>query len=168
MRIRNTITITLKLRAQLLYPLRPCIYVSKISRLTPVHRCTYSTSVALDYFLCEYALGEAALVPLRCGPMTQRPTGLSFRTVRGDEGKCVKWVIVIKHYCGVIMTAMKSRISSLAITRPFIQLGIKENIKAPRHWPLCGEFTGDRWIPHTKASNAENVSIWWRHHQSLS
>ena len=22
-----------------------------------------------------------------------------------------------------------------------------ENIKAPRHWPLCGEFTGDRWIP---------------------
>ena len=27
---------------------------------------------------------------------------------------------------------------------------IKENIKAPRHWPLCGEFTGDRWIPRTK------------------
>ena len=27
---------------------------------------------------------------------------------------------------------------------------IKENIKAPRHWPLRGEFTGDRWIPRTK------------------
>ena len=26
---------------------------------------------------------------------------------------------------------------------------IKENIKAPRHWPLCREFTGDRWIPST-------------------
>ena len=26
---------------------------------------------------------------------------------------------------------------------------IKENLKAPRHWLLCGEFTGDRWIPHT-------------------
>ena len=25
---------------------------------------------------------------------------------------------------------------------------IKENIKAPRHWPLWGEFTSDRWIPH--------------------
>ena len=24
-----------------------------------------------------------------------------------------------------------------------------ENIKAPRHWPLCGEFTGDRWILRT-------------------
>ena len=25
----------------------------------------------------------------------------------------------------------------------------KKNIKAPRHWPLCGEFSGDRWIPRT-------------------
>ena len=32
---------------------------------------------------------------------------------------------------------------------------IKENIKAPRHWSLCGEFTGDRWIPAQMASNAE-------------
>ena len=27
---------------------------------------------------------------------------------------------------------------------------IKENNKAPRHWPLCGEFTGDWWIHRTK------------------
>ena len=31
----------------------------------------------------------------------------------------------------------------------FIQTQIKGNIKAPLHWPLCGEFTGDRWIPST-------------------
>ena len=31
----------------------------------------------------------------------------------------------------------------------FVQAQIKENIKAPRHWPLCGEFTGNRWIPRT-------------------
>ena len=36
---------------------------------------------------------------------------------------------------------------------------IKENIKVPRHWPLCGEF------PAQMASNAENVSIRWRHHE---
>ena len=41
---------------------------------------------------------------------------------------------------------------------------IKENIKASRCWPLCGEFTDDRWIPRKKAINSENVSIWWRHH----
>ena len=42
---------------------------------------------------------------------------------------------------------------------------MKENIKAPpRHWPLCGEFTGTGEFPAQMASNAENVSIWWRHH----
>ena len=35
-------------------------------------------------------------------------------------------------------------------TELFIQAQMKENIKAPRHWPLWGEFTGDRWIPLTK------------------
>ena len=42
--------------------------------------------------------------------------------------------------------------------QPFVQAQTKENIKAPCHWPLWGEITGDR------PSNAENVSIWWRHH----
>ena len=35
-------------------------------------------------------------------------------------------------------------------TQPFVQTHIKESIKAPCHWPLWGEFTGDRWIPRTK------------------
>ena len=41
---------------------------------------------------------------------------------------------------------------------------IKKNIKAPCPWPLCGEFTGKGEFPAQMASNAENVSIWWRHH----
>ena len=49
-------------------------------------------------------------------------------------------------------------------TQLFIQAEIKENIKAPRHWPLCGEFTGTGEFPTQMASNAENVYIWWRHH----
>ena len=44
---------------------------------------------------------------------------------------------------------LKSPTSRLC-TQPFVQTQIKENIKAPRHWPLWGEFTGDRWIPRTK------------------
>ena len=34
-----------------------------------------------------------------------------------------------------------------------------------RHWPLCGEFTGTGEFPAQRASFAENVSIWWRHHE---
>ena len=60
---------------------------------------------------------------------------------------------------------LKSPTSPL-LTQLLFQTQIKENIKAPRHWHLCGEFTGDRWIPRTlwKVSNTGNVSIWWRHH----
>ena len=61
--------------------------------------------------------------------------------------------------------ASKSPASRL-ITQPFIQAYIKENIKAPRHWPLCGEFTGE--FPAQMASNAENVFIWWRLHVILT
>ena len=51
------------------------------------------------------------------------------------------------------MGEMTSQITSLTIvTQPkrFIQSQIKENIKGPRLSPLCGEFTGDRWIPRIK------------------
>ena len=49
------------------------------------------------------------------------------------------------HYNDVIMGMIASQITSLTI----VQTQIKENIKALCQWPLCGEFTGDRWIPHT-------------------
>ena len=49
--------------------------------------------------------------------------------------------------------------ASRLFTELFIQAQIKENIKAPRHWPLCGKNS-----PVTGASNAENISIIWRHH----
>ena len=54
-----------------------------------------------------------------------------------------------------------SNLTALSLfTQPFIQTQIKENIKAPRHWLLCGEFTGGRWVPAQIASNEENISIW--------
>ena len=55
------------------------------------------------------------------------------------------------HKSDVIMSAMASQITGFTnVYTPFVQAQIIENIKAPRHRPLWGEFTGDRWIPHTK------------------
>ena len=46
---------------------------------------------------------------------------------------------------------MASQITGVSMAiQPFAQTQIKENIKAPCHWPLGGESTGDRWIPLTK------------------
>ena len=48
------------------------------------------------------------------------------------------------------MSAMASQITGVSIVYSTVQAQIKENIKAPCHWPLRGEFTGDRRIPLTK------------------
>ena len=54
---------------------------------------------------------------------------------------------LIDHYNNVILSA-------IAIVYSTVYSGAdKKNIKAPRHSPLWGLFTGDWWI-----------SIWWRHH----
>ena len=62
------------------------------------------------------------------------------------------------------MDTIASQITSLTIVywTVYSDTQIKQNIKAPRHWPVCGEFTGE--FPAQMAINAENVSIWWRHH----
>ena len=59
---------------------------------------------------------------------------------------------------------LKSPASGL-FAQLFVQMYTKENIKAPRHWPWWGESTGDRGFPSQRANNAENVYIWWRHHE---
>ena len=64
------------------------------------------------------------------------------------------------HYNNVIMGAMASQIG----TQPFIPVQIKDTSKlrvtglCVGNSPVTGEF------PAQMASNAENVSIWWRHH----
>ena len=58
--------------------------------------------------------------------------------------------MVLLHYDDVVVGAMASQIISLTIVNSKVYSGAdQENIKVPHHWPLCGEFTGDRWIPRT-------------------
>ena len=70
-----------------------------------------------------------------------------------DSEKYIKCVVIKYYriqYTDVIMGAMASQITSLNIVYLTVYSAqIKENIKVPCHWPLCGAFTGDRWIPRT-------------------
>ena len=70
------------------------------------------------------------------------------------------------HYNDVIMGAMASQITSLTIvyTTVYSRRRSKKTSK-PRVTGLCAwnsPVTGE--FPAQMASNAENVSIWWRHH----
>ena len=121
---------------------------------------------------------------LRCGPQTGRPLVLSravnspsmWDWMRGFNGNTPHKIAPVQpsaeNTLHITLTSwwlrwrLKSPASRL-FTQPFIQTQIKENIKAPCHWPLCGEFTETGEFPAQRASNAENVFIWWRHHDDL-
>ena len=82
-----------------------------------------------------------------------------------------KWKYIFDtntNYSDVIVSAMPSRITGVSVvcSTPFVKAQMKEHIKAPRHWPLRGESRWPLGSPQ-KVSNAQNVSIWWRHHACL-
>ena len=63
------------------------------------------------------------------------------------------------------MGTMTSQITSLtSVYSTAYRAQIKENLKAPRHWPLSGNSPVTGEFPAQMASNAENVYTWWRHH----
>ena len=68
------------------------------------------------------------------------------------------------HYTYVIMSTMASLITGASIIYSTVFSGADKKT-TKRHWPLWGEFTANRWISRTQACNAENISIWWRHHE---
>ena len=83
-----------------------------------------------------------------------------FPLPKGEDAK------YISHYYDVLMSAIASQITSLTIVYSTIysRHRSKKTSKPRVTWPLCREFTGTGEFPEQKASNAENVSIWWRHY----
>ena len=77
------------------------------------------------------------------------------------------WVKLRPHYSDVIMTTMASPINSLIIVCSTIYSSTDKNKTSKLHVtglsegnsPVTGEF------PTQRASNSENVSIWWCHHE---
>ena len=69
------------------------------------------------------------------------------------NGLKISWVVCCPrsgpHYNDVTMGAMASHITSLTMVYSTIYSGTNQR-KHPRQWPLCGEFTDDRWIPPRK------------------
>ena len=111
----------------------------------------------------------ALAVPQNISPGTLRTLacGVTGHTVgRGTHWKTKKARVAVTHYSDVIMSAMASQITSVSIFYSTVCSDADQRKhKAPRHWPLWGEFIGDdRWFLSQRVSNAENVSIWWRHH----
>ena len=48
------------------------------------------------------------------------------------------------------MSAMAAKIAGVSIVYSTISPGADQRKHQSLYWPMWGEFTGDRWIPHTK------------------
>ena len=69
------------------------------------------------------------------------------------------------HYSDVIIGAMASQITSVAIVYSTVYSGRSKKTSKLRVTGLCaGNSPATGEFPAQMASNAENVSIWWRHH----
>ena len=80
-------------------------------------------------------------------------TDTSILNLKGHPPDCssVYLEYISFNYNDVLMSLIASQITSLTIVYSTVYSDTDQrNIKAPCHWPLCGEFTGDRWIPRTK------------------
>ena len=120
-----------------------------------------TTIFILENFFENVIWKMAALLPRpQCVTAKSSPDIWQFGSKRVDiyriPSDCLLTIFYLsehsphEHYCNVIMGAMASQITSLTIVySTVIQAQIKESIKVPRHWHLCGEFTGHRWIPRT-------------------
>ena len=79
---------------------------------------------------------------------------------------CLRECGHISHYSDVTMGAIAFQITSITIVYTTVYSGADQRKhQKPRVTGLCegnSPLTGE--FPPQRASNAENVSIWWRHH----
>ena len=75
----------------------------------------------------------------------------------------------IYHYTDVIMTTITSQITSLTVVYSTIYSDADQREhQSSASLSFVWGIHQDRWIPAQRASYAENVSIWWRHHVVVS
>ena len=79
-------------------------------------------------------------------------------------------VLKISHYNDVIMSVMASQFTSLTVVYSIVYSRRKSKktskLRVIGLWAGNSQVTGE--FPAQRASNAENATIWWRHHVQTS
>ena len=126
-----------------------------------VIQCCPSLTVVLSTWPSSRLLAESTGDPMS-GRSSLIAEGLCFRvttsacvcdTVIGvQDGICLK--------CSQLLPSMSSDLVAWYKSSPYMITSSNGNIFRVTG-PLCGEFTGHRWIPRTRASDAELWRFLW-------
>ena len=92
--------------------------------------------------------------------------GISLSTRDPSETLVMANICDVNHYDGIIMGVIASQMTSLAIVFSTVYLDTDQRKhQSSASLAFCvGNSPEAGEIPAQVASNAENVSIWWRHH----
>ena len=143
-----------------------------------IHSLDLSAFVLIHMSIKQYSdvimsamASEISLFRFAAKKDTKAPHNWSFvRKIRwGPMDHPHRWFPIAKHYNDVIMSAMASQITSLTIVYSIVYSDAdqrKHQSSASLAFvrgnsPVTGEF------PAQRTSNAENVSVWWHHHEYL-
>ena len=116
-------------------------------------KCTVIHVLSLSYFCCFFAVYLYSRIH-QLSSLSSSETFCRFHFSFMVHGFPASWYIMratdgSSYYNDVIMSAMASQITSLTSVNSSVYSGTDQiKHQTPRHWPLCGEFTGDLWIPH--------------------
>ena len=123
-------------------------------------------------------LSKSMMVSLLTHPCFTRPQLVASRTCSRDarwdimysisQELCTRFALCFEllngHYGDVIMGTIAFQITSLTIVYSAVYSDADQRTSKLRVTGLCaGKSPGTGEFPAQMASNAENVSIWWRH-----
>ena len=120
------------------------------SRGKIIGKTTYNYFISPQHFTCSYYVNDITRKHRNVFIMSLKNEGVAM--------EICKVVVMSPHYSAVLMGAMASQITSLTIVCSTVYSGADQ--RKHQSSAVTGEF------PAQMASNAENVSIWWRHHDT--
>ena len=145
-----------------------------LSRLASLELPFLWRQIVCIYHTQSYVVGIAKFFITRGPPtdlpcMTDATRHFALSCVVSAPITAIQELKSIRHYNDVIMNAMASQITSLTVVYSTVYWR-RRSQTTPKlcvtglcegNSPVTGEFHAQR------ASNEENVSIWWRHHDML-
>ena len=147
------------------WPLVGLVFGSKKVKIQIINFWSASVSLQHDKFISSVGQRREIKCPQPIGLWRTMKPHNWFSSTALDLFDSVFTCFIVNHYNDVIMGTMASQITSLTIAYSTYYSGVYQR----KHQSSASlAFVWGNHRSQVTASNAENVSIWWRHHDHMN